>query len=109
MFLHGLFNTLAAIAVPSELLPYVLGSSVLVIVLAFLLATFQSRVAAGAAVLFYSLEFLNRAPYSFMLPWWGDRPQNGLFLILIAALFVASIAALLATIRMRRTYKVATI
>jgi hypothetical protein len=109
MFLHGLFNTLLAIAVPSELLPYLLGSSVIVIACAFLLAAFQSRVAAGAAALFYGSEFLTRSPYSFILPWWGDRRQNGLFLVLIAAMFVASVAAFLATIRMRRKYWVAAV
>lgn len=109
MFLHGLFNTLLAIALPSELLPYLLGSSVIVIACAFSLATFQSRVAAGAAALFYGSEFLTRSPYSFILPWWGDRQQNGLFLVLIAAMFVASVGALVATIRMRRKYWVAAV
>ena len=105
MFLHGLFNTLLAFLVPSELLPLVLGSSIIVIICAFSLAVFKSRVAAVAAALFYGAEFLSRSPYSFVLPWWGERPQNGALVLLIAAMFVATVQGFLAAVRLRKKYR----
>jgi hypothetical protein len=106
MFVHSVlcaFVGLGLLAISGDVVAVValMLSSIVIAVLAFALAIFRSRAAAAAAIVGYALALLQGAPYSVLLPWWGDRTLS-LWSLAALALFIASVQAFRATVQIYR-------